>query len=193
MPITEANRAMSKQQKRGKLRNPPKGRKYATIAAAIVVLVAIGSGAFLYVSHDYGVFPLRSTTASSSSISSSISASLSSGATNTTAVATTSVPTAFPNTPCTSTPTNGPGTYALICTNLGLIDVQLSNSTIVNATVQNFISLAKANFYNDLVWHRIVPGFVVQTGDPNTRNGGGDRSTWGQGTSGRSSPVPGRL
>jgi cyclophilin family peptidyl-prolyl cis-trans isomerase len=186
MPVTEANRAMSKPQRRGKLRNPPKGRKYATIAAAIVVLVAIGSGAFLYVSHDYGVFPLSSTTASSTL---STSASLSSGATNTTAVATTSVPTAFPNTPCTSTPTNGPGTYALICTNLGLIDVQLSNSSIVNATVENFISLSKANFYNDLVWHRIVAGFVIQTGDPNTRNGGGDRSTWGQGTSGRSVPF----
>ena len=43
-------------------------------------------------------------------------------------------------------------------------------------------------FYNDLVWHRIVPGFVIQAGDPNTKNGGGDRSTWGTGTSGTTSP-----
>jgi len=55
-------------------------------------------------------------------------------------------------------------------------------------TVANFVSLAKSGFYNDLVWHRIVAGFVIQAGDPNTKNGGGDKSTWGQG--GSSSPVP---
>ncbi len=55
-------------------------------------------------------------------------------------------------------------------------------------TVANFVNLARLGFYNNLVWHRIVKGFVIQTGDPNTRNGGGDRTTWGSG--GSSTTVP---
>jgi cyclophilin family peptidyl-prolyl cis-trans isomerase len=56
-------------------------------------------------------------------------------------------------------------------------------------TVANFVGLAKSGFYDNLVWHRIVPGFVIQTGDSKTKNGGGDRSLWGQGTSGTSVPF----
>jgi dolichyl-diphosphooligosaccharide--protein glycosyltransferase len=52
------------------------------------------------------------------------------------------------------------------------------------ATVANFVNLAQSGFYNHLVWHRIVLGFVIQAGDPNTRDGAGDRATWGTGTSG---------
>lgn len=95
----------------------------------------------------------------------------------------------FTNVPCQASVPNASGTYALICTNLGLIVVALSNSSIVATTVDNFENLANSNFYNDLVWHRIVPGFVIQTGDPNTRNGGGDRTTWGTGTSGSTIPL----
>ena len=95
--------------------------------------------------------------------------------------------------PCTestsTTSTSGAsGTYALICTNLGLIELQLFPADAPK-TVANFVSLAQSAFFNDLVWHRIVPGFVIQAGDPTTKNGGGDRSTWGQGTSGTSVPF----
>ena len=55
--------------------------------------------------------------------------------------------------------------------------------------MSNFISLAKSGFYTNLVWHRIVKGFVIQTGDPNTKNGGGDQSTWGQGGSNQTVPL----
>ncbi len=49
-------------------------------------------------------------------------------------------------------------------------------------------------FFNNLVWHRIVdknpPAFVIQTGDPNTRNGvNSTRSTWGQGGSKQTVPL----
>jgi len=80
------------------------------------------------------------------------------------------------------------GTFALINTSQGPITVQLFPSSAPK-TVSNFESLATSGFYNNLVWHRIVSGFVIQTGDPNTRSGGGDRSTWGTGTSGTSIPF----
>jgi cyclophilin family peptidyl-prolyl cis-trans isomerase len=56
-------------------------------------------------------------------------------------------------------------------------------------TVANIVSLAKSGFYNDLVWHRIVKGFVIQIGDPNSKNGGGTPSTWGQGGSSQTVPL----
>jgi peptidyl-prolyl cis-trans isomerase B (cyclophilin B) len=47
-------------------------------------------------------------------------------------------------------------------------------------TVENFASLAKSGFYDGLLFHRIVPGFVIQGGDPNTKNMA-NRSSWGMG------------
>jgi cyclophilin family peptidyl-prolyl cis-trans isomerase len=153
---------MSKAPQRGKLRNPPKGRRYAYIAIVAALIVVAGSGVYLYGTR---------TQATSSS---------------------TSTATTFANTTCapsTSTSSGGVnGTYALICTNLGLVEVQLFPADAPQ-TVANFVKLANSGFYNDLVWHRIVPGFVIQAGDPNTKNGGGNRSTWGQGTSGTNLPF----
>jgi peptidyl-prolyl cis-trans isomerase B (cyclophilin B) len=78
--------------------------------------------------------------------------------------------------------------YAKIDTSLGSFEVELFNSS-TPVTVTNFVSLAKSGFYDNLTWHRIEPNFVIQIGDPNTRNGGGNRSLWGQGTSGTSIPF----
>lgn len=47
-------------------------------------------------------------------------------------------------------------------------------------TVENFKKLASSGFYDNLVFHRIVPGFVIQGGDPNTKNDA-NRSRWGTG------------
>src|SRR2546422_9767034 len=79
------------------------------------------------------------------------------------------------------------GTYAKINTSLGCIEVQLYPSAAPK-TVANFVNLSQSGFYDNLVWHRIVKGFVIQTGDPNTRNGSGDRSSWG--TRGSQQTVP---
>ncbi len=51
--------------------------------------------------------------------------------------------------------------------------------SVAPKTVANFVSLADSGFYTDLVWHRIVAGFVIQTGDPTTKNGGGVEADWG--------------
>jgi len=78
--------------------------------------------------------------------------------------------------------------YVRIYTTLGSFEVELFNNSAPK-TVSNFLTLAKSGFYDNLTWHRIEKGFVIQIGDPNTRNGGGNRSLWGQGTSGTSVPF----
>ncbi len=45
--------------------------------------------------------------------------------------------------------------------------------------VENFIKLTESGFYDGVLFHRIIPGFMIQGGDPNTIDG--DPSTWGQG------------
>jgi dolichyl-diphosphooligosaccharide--protein glycosyltransferase len=48
-------------------------------------------------------------------------------------------------------------------------------------TVDNFLSLANDKFYDGTIFHRISPGFVIQGGDPLTKNATSDRSQWGTG------------
>ena len=50
---------------------------------------------------------------------------------------------------------------------------------IAPETVRNFSKLVKSGFYNGTLFHRVIPGFMIQGGDPNTKNS--DKSTWGQG------------
>lgn len=77
--------------------------------------------------------------------------------------------------------------YAVLCTSQGSFEIELFQN-LTPAAVNNFVSLAKSGFYNNLVWHRIVKGFVIQTGDPTTKNGQGTPCNWGSG--GSSTTVP---
>jgi peptidyl-prolyl cis-trans isomerase B (cyclophilin B) len=47
---------------------------------------------------------------------------------------------------------------------------------------QNFLILSKTGYYEGTLFHRIIPGFMIQSGDPNSING--DPNTWGQGGNG---------
>ena len=47
---------------------------------------------------------------------------------------------------------------------------------------ENFILLSKTGYYDGILFHRIIPGFMIQSGDPNTIDG--DPNTWGQGGKG---------
>ncbi len=69
-------------------------------------------------------------------------------------------------------------TTALIETNLGKIEIKFFPE-VAPGHVQNFIDLAKKGFYDGTTFHRVIPGFMIQGGDPNTK--GTDRSNHGMG------------
>ena len=48
-------------------------------------------------------------------------------------------------------------------------------------TVHNFLELVESGYYDGTVFHRIIPGFMIQGGDPNTKDPEIDQSLWGQG------------
>jgi len=59
-----------------------------------------------------------------------------------------------------------------IATSLGDIYAELYASE-VPATVNNFVTLTKKSFYDGLVFHRVIPKFMIQTGDPTGTGTGG--------------------
>ena len=67
----------------------------------------------------------------------------------------------------------------IITTRFGDIEVELYSDSAPK-TVENFKDLAKKGFYDGLIFHRIVPGFVIQGGDPYTRDTT-NRRRWGTG------------
>ena len=69
-------------------------------------------------------------------------------------------------------------TDVIIKTDFGNIKFSLLPD-IAPETVRNFSQLAKSGFYSGTLFHRVIPGFMIQGGDPNTKNP--DKSTWGQG------------
>ena len=48
--------------------------------------------------------------------------------------------------------------------------------------VENFILLSETGYYDGTLFHRIIPGFMIQSGDPNSIDG--DPNSWGQGGNG---------
>jgi peptidyl-prolyl cis-trans isomerase B (cyclophilin B) len=67
---------------------------------------------------------------------------------------------------------------AIIKTDFGNIKFSLEPD-LAPETVRNFSKLTKSGFYNGTLFHRVIPGFMIQGGDPNTKNS--DKSMWGQG------------
>ncbi len=70
------------------------------------------------------------------------------------------------------------GKRAVIETKLGNIELQFFPEVAPNH-VNNFIELAKKEFYDGTIFHRVIPGFMIQGGDPNTKDA--DRSKHGMG------------
>lgn len=69
-----------------------------------------------------------------------------------------------------------PRIEALIETSKGKITVVLYGKE-APITVKNFVGLVNREFYDGLIFHRVEPGFVIQTGDPlGTGSGGSDKT-----------------
>ena len=69
-------------------------------------------------------------------------------------------------------------TSVTIETNFGSIKFGLLPE-LAPETTRSFLKLAKSGFYNGTLFHRVIPGFMIQGGDPNTKSP--DKSVWGQG------------
>lgn len=61
---------------------------------------------------------------------------------------------------------------ATIKTSMGDIEVKLFPDKAPQ-TVSNFVTLARSKFYDGLIFHRVIPGFMIQTGDPQGNGTGG--------------------
>lgn len=74
---------------------------------------------------------------------------------------------------------------AILSTSFGDIVIDFKED-VAPKTVENFKKLAQSGFYDGTLFHRIMPGFVIQAGDPNTISG--QRDTWGMGDPGYKIP-----
>ena len=68
-------------------------------------------------------------------------------------------------------------TQAIIETSLGEIHIKLFAKEVPK-TVENFVSHSRNGYFNNLIFHRVIKGFMVQTGDPKGDGTGGE-SVWG--------------
>ncbi|MBI4649803.1 peptidylprolyl isomerase [Candidatus Desantisbacteria bacterium] len=62
-------------------------------------------------------------------------------------------------------------------TNQGNIEIRLFRD-IAPKACENFVGLVKKGYYNGIIFHRVIPGFMIQGGDP-TGTGMGGESIWG--------------
>ena len=64
---------------------------------------------------------------------------------------------------------NASNARAVIKTKLGDIEIKFLPD-VAPKHIENFIKLAKSGFYNGTIFHRVIPGFMIQGGDPNTKD-----------------------
>ncbi|KRL66610.1 peptidylprolyl isomerase [Companilactobacillus versmoldensis] len=74
---------------------------------------------------------------------------------------------------------NATGTKVTIVTNHGEIKIQLFDDLVPKA-VENFLGLAKKDYYNGVIFHRVIPDFMIQGGDPTGTGAGGESIYGGQ-------------
>jgi cyclophilin family peptidyl-prolyl cis-trans isomerase len=93
-------------------------------------------------------------------------------------------PSSAPPTPQPSAPPPSPppppsmstNPVAIVETSMGTFKIELFADKAPH-TVQNFIELVNRGFYKNMIFHRVVAGFVIQTGDPTgTGRGGSEKS-----------------
>jgi peptidyl-prolyl cis-trans isomerase B (cyclophilin B) len=75
--------------------------------------------------------------------------------------------------------TGGQSVRAVVKTKFGDMEIKFLPD-VAPKHVENFIKLAKSGFYNGTIFHRVIPGFMIQGGDPNTKDSL-KKSAYGQG------------
>ena len=65
--------------------------------------------------------------------------------------------------------TNTMNPTAIITTNRGVVELELFQDQMP-ITVGNFVSLAESGFYDGTKFHRVIDGFMIQGGDPNSKS-----------------------
>lgn len=89
---------------------------------------------------------------------------------------------------------------ATVHTSRGDFTISLVEPKVAPQTVNNFVTISREGYYNGLTFHRVVPGFVVQGGDPLGNGTGGPQyklpdesnpSKWPRGTVGMASSAAG--
>ncbi len=89
---------------------------------------------------------------------------------------------------------------ATVHTNRGDFTISFVDPKVAPQTVNNFVYLSENHYYDSLTFHRVVPGFVVQGGDPLGNGTGGpayklpnetNPSKWPRGTAGMASSAAG--
>ncbi len=67
-----------------------------------------------------------------------------------------------------------------------IVTIEMENGSMIKIelypaiapqTVKNFVSLVSQGFYDGLIFHRVIPGFMIQGGDPNGTGMGGSKQT----------------
>jgi peptidyl-prolyl cis-trans isomerase B (cyclophilin B) len=69
---------------------------------------------------------------------------------------------------------------AIIETSFGEIEIEFLNDK-APGHVKNFLDLARKGFYDGTTFHRVIPGFMIQGGDPNTKDPAASRQRHGTG------------
>jgi peptidyl-prolyl cis-trans isomerase B (cyclophilin B) len=81
--------------------------------------------------------------------------------------------------------TDAPPPRAIIETRFGEIEVEFFADK-APGHVKNFLDLARKGFYDGTTFHRVIPGFMIQGGDPNTKDTSAPRERHGTGGPGYS-------
>jgi peptidyl-prolyl cis-trans isomerase B (cyclophilin B) len=91
----------------------------------------------------------------------------------------TNTPTVATNAVAAATPAPDTNEVGVITTSLGVMVVEFYPDVAPNH-VANFKKLAKSGFYDGTCFHRVIKGFMIQGGDPNTKDDS-KKDTWGMG------------
>jgi len=68
--------------------------------------------------------------------------------------------------------------FAIMETTMGVIEIEMFEKAVPK-TAKNFIGLAEKGYYNGILFHRVIDGFMIQGGDP-TGTGAGGESIYGK-------------